>query len=210
MVRAQFKTNIKFNNKLYLKYILNGLKFNFIENFFNKNKNSNLLISNKALLYLTFHLRLSSLFYLNQLVDIFAYELPYSPLTPLKTSKEVVNPQTKVTSIVVYNYHSLITQDRFFIFTYNSLNTNTNLSTKSTNSLNSIAEIYYAANWLEREVFELSGINFLNKKDLRNLMLQYGDSSYPLQKIFPTVGLKELYYNPIKDTLVQTPVTLQL
>lgn len=57
---------------------------------------------------------------------------------------------------------------------------------------------------------ELSGIVFLGKKDLRNLMLQYGDSSVPFQKSFPTVGLKEMFYNPVKDVIVQNPVTLQI
>jgi len=77
-------------------------------------------------------------------------------------------------------------------------------------SLFSISELFYSANWLEREVSELSGVAFLGKKDLRNLMLQYGDSSAPFQKSFPTVGLKEMFYSPIADTIIQNPVTLQI
>ena len=41
-------------------------------------------------------------------------------------------------------------------------------------------------------------------------MLQYGDSSFPFKKLFPTIGLKEMYYEPVKDTLIQNPVTVQL
>jgi len=41
-------------------------------------------------------------------------------------------------------------------------------------------------------------------------MLQYGDSSAPFKKLSPTVGLKEMFYEPLKDTLVQNPVTIQL
>jgi NADH:ubiquinone oxidoreductase subunit C len=41
-------------------------------------------------------------------------------------------------------------------------------------------------------------------------MLQYGDTSFPFQKSFPTIGLKEMYYEPIKDTLIQNPVSIQL
>jgi len=41
-------------------------------------------------------------------------------------------------------------------------------------------------------------------------MLQYGDTSIPFQKLFPSIGLKELYYDPVKDTLIQNPVTLQI
>jgi NADH:ubiquinone oxidoreductase subunit C len=63
---------------------------------------------------------------------------------------------------------------------------------------------------LEREVAELHGVNFFGKKDLRNLMLQYGDSTSPFQKSFPTIGLREMYYEPIKDTIIQNPVSVQL
>jgi hypothetical protein len=50
---------------------------------------------------------------------------------------------------------------------------------------------------------ELFGINFNGKKDVRNLMLQYGDSSDPFKKLFPTIGLKEMVYDIIRDLLVQ-------
>ena len=73
-----------------------------------------------------------------------------------------------------------------------------------------MTELFSAANWLEREVSELSGVSMSGKKDLRNLMLQYGDSSTPFKKSFPTIGLREMFYNPVKDTIVQNPVTLQL
>ena len=63
---------------------------------------------------------------------------------------------------------------------------------------------------LEREISELHGINFAGKKDLRNLMLQYGDTSSPFQKLFPSIGVKELFYDPLKDTLIQKNVTVQL
>ena len=80
----------------------------------------------------------------------------------------------------------------------------------SANKLSSITELYSSANWLEREAAELSGITFNGKKDLRNLMLQYGDSTAPFQKPFPSIGLKEMYYTPIKDTIIQNPVSLQI
>jgi NADH:ubiquinone oxidoreductase subunit C len=70
--------------------------------------------------------------------------------------------------------------------------------------------LFFAANWLEREVSELHSINFTGKKDLRNLMLQYGDSTAPFQKSFPTIGLREMFYNPIKDTIVQNPISIQI
>jgi NADH-quinone oxidoreductase subunit C len=104
----------------------------------------------------------------------------------------------------------LYSQDRFFIFVVNDLFTTKSKVLSSNSSIDSVAELFPAANWLEREVSELHGVNFAGKKDLRNLMLQYGDSSLPFQKSFPTIGLKEMYYEPVKDTLIQSPVTVQL
>ena len=41
-------------------------------------------------------------------------------------------------------------------------------------------------------------------------MLQYGDSSNPFNKSFPSIGKNELVYNPINDTINQIPITMQL
>jgi len=109
-------------------------------------------------------------------------------------------------SVIVYNFHSICNQDRYFFFCNNSIK-NDNLKI---NDISSISEIFMSANWLERENSELHGVNFLGKKDLRNLLLQYGDSSFPFQKSFPTIGLKEMFYNPIRDTLIQSSISIQI
>ena len=49
-----------------------------------------------------------------------------------------------------------------------------------------------------------------NKKDLRNLMLQYGDTSVPFQKSYPSIGLKEFFFDSVNDIVIQAPVTLQV
>jgi NADH-quinone oxidoreductase subunit C len=77
-------------------------------------------------------------------------------------------------------------------------------------TVNSISELYPNASWLEREVAELHGTVFNNKKDLRNLMLQYGDTSTPFRKSSPSIGVKEFYYDSVNDILSQVPVTLQV
>jgi NADH:ubiquinone oxidoreductase subunit C len=56
----------------------------------------------------------------------------------------------------------------------------------------------------------LHGIVFSGKKDLRNLMLQYGDTSAPFQKGFPSIGLKEVFYDSNSDLIVQLPISLQV
>jgi NADH:ubiquinone oxidoreductase subunit C len=63
---------------------------------------------------------------------------------------------------------------------------------------------------LEREVSELHGVIFTNKKDLRNLMLQYGDTSTPFRKSSPSIGVKEVFYDSINDSIVQLPLAVQV
>ena len=199
------RDSILFNNKIFFKYILNNLSFTFVNNFLQKSKNITLLINNSSLTYLMVHFRLSSVFYSSQLVDIFSYEIA-SAKSPANSN----NYSLPLSTITVYNIHSLYSQDRFFIFVNNTGTSGLNFNNTSITTLDSIAELYPSANWLEREVSELNGITFSGKKDLRNLMLQYGDSSAPFKKSFPSIGLKEMYYEPLKDTLVQNPITVQL
>ena len=73
-----------------------------------------------------------------------------------------------------------------------------------------LSELFFSSAWLEREVGEMHGICFEGKKDLRNLMLQYGDSSSPFRKSYPSVGIKETFYDSVTDTLVQVPVSIQV
>lgn len=173
---------------------------------------NNLLLSNNSFYFLMLHFRLSSLFYTTQLIDIFSYELPlYKNLTPLGVGlphKSALN--SAISILTVYNLHSLLFQERFFIFLFNFSSKTTFTTFKKTFTIASLTELFYASNWLEREVSELNGVNFFFKKDLRNLMLQYGDTSLPFQKSFPSIGVKELFYDPIKDTLIQNPVTIQI
>ena len=192
-----FKSNLKhinINYKLYIRCLLNNTKYSLIENLSQNRKNYNVFCAPRTLYYLCLHLRLSSAFYSSQLVDIMAYEIPTykSSLTNLEKSNS---------SVAVYNFHSLMSQDRFYLFFQPGI---------GKDRLPSVTELFSAANWLEREVAELSGLHFLGKKDLRNLMLQYGDSSSPFQKSFPSIGLREMFYDPIKDTLIQNPVSVQL
>lgn len=64
--------------------------------------------------------------------------------------------------------------------------------------ISSITSLYKNANWAEREVWDLYGINFLNHPDLRRILTDYGFEGFPLRKDFPLSGYKELTYS---DTL---------
>jgi NADH:ubiquinone oxidoreductase subunit C len=143
---------------------------------------------------------------------MFAYELPFIGTSKIDSkSKFITNTKsTNQPSVVVYNFHSMFFHQRVFIFSQHIHHILTKDTQGNYYSLNSITELFPAGNWLERENAELHGINFLGKKDLRNLMLQYGDSSTPFNKSFPSIGHSELVYNPINDTINQVPVTVQL
>lgn len=134
-----------------------------------------------------------------------AYEVLQNKTT---TNQNVWNKAQN--TIIVYNFHSFHSQNRFFLFTQTSPEYTKSKILKTNDSFDSIAELFPAANWLEREISELHGLNFAGKKDLRNLMLQYGDTTAPFQKLFPSIGVKELFYDPLKDTLVQKNVSVQL
>ena len=193
------------NYKLYLRYMMSNSNFSFINNLSQSEKNYNVLILPQYLLYAATHFRFSSAFPLTQLVDIMSYEV--STLHSSNNNARSYAPEAS--SVIVYNFHSLYSQDRFFIFTQPTYADAAPMHNPSV-SVSSVAEIYPAGNWLEREVSELNGVSFSGKKDLRNLMLQYGDASKPFKKSFPSIGLKEMFYDPIKDTIVQNPLSVQL
>lgn len=190
--------HLNFNYKLFFKYVFFNLTHLYLTHNIHGSKNISVVIPQNLLYYSSIHLRFSSIFYSSQLVDIFAYELPLS--NSMLNSKPILSNST----IVVYNFHNLTYQERFFLFCVDSS------PQFSSFRLNSIAELYPNASWLEREVSEFHGIIFNNKKDLRNLMLQYGDTSAPFQKSSPTIGVKEVFYDSVNDILVQTPVSLQV
>jgi NADH:ubiquinone oxidoreductase subunit C len=68
-------------------------------------------------------------------------------------------------------------------------------------SVVSIDKNYDNAGWLEREVSEMFQINFILKKDNRNLLLDYSQNEHPMLKDFPTEGYKDLYYNFVEENL---------
>lgn len=190
------------NFKLFFEYVFFNLHHLYLINKVHGFKNISLLIPQNLLYYSSIHMRFSSILYSSQLVDIFSYELPLSNSD--RDFKKTSNNVFTQNSIVVYNFHNLTFQERFFFFCVESLKKFSNFS------LNSISELYPTSNWLEREVSELSGNVFNNKKDLRNLMLQYGDTSVPFQKSYPSIGLKEFFFDSVNDIVIQAPVTLQV
>ena len=73
----------------------------------------------------------------------------------------------------------------------------------------SLTSIYPAANWMEREVFDMYGVKFKDHPDLRRILTDYGFEGHPLRKDFPLTGHTEVRYSEDQKKVIQEPVKLE-
>ena len=75
--------------------------------------------------------------------------------------------------------------------------------------INSLTTIFPAANWMEREVFDMYGIKFKDHPDLRRILTDYNFEGYPLRKDFPLTGHNEVRYSEDEKKVIYEPVKLE-
>jgi len=75
--------------------------------------------------------------------------------------------------------------------------------------VDSVIGIWAAANWFEREAFDLFGILFHGHPDLRRLLTDYGFIGHPFRKDFPLSGNVEVRYDEAKKRVIYQPVTIE-
>jgi NADH-quinone oxidoreductase subunit C len=82
------------------------------------------------------------------------------------------------------------------------------VATDETTPVDSLSGLYPAANWFEREAYDLFGVLFAGHPDLRRLLTDYGFDGHPMRKDFPMTGFVEVRYDDEQKRVVYEPVVL--
>ena len=75
--------------------------------------------------------------------------------------------------------------------------------------ISSLTKIFPSANWMEREIFDMYGVKFVDHPDLRRILTDYDFEGYPLRKDFPLTGHSETRYSEDEKKVIYEPVKLE-
>ena len=105
-------------------------------------------------------------------------------------------------------------RDLRFDVVYNLLSFKHNLrirlkvATNEDSAVPSVVAIWPAANWYEREVWDMYGVFFSEHPDLRRILTDYGFDGHPQRRDFPLTGYVEMRYDDQQRRVVYEPVKL--
>ena len=142
-----------------------------------------LSIDDKDLLDVILFLKTNSNTKFNQLIDITAVDYPERDLR----------------FKIVYLFLSLEKNQRLIL----------DLFVKENEFVPSLTSVFPSANWMEREVFDMYGIEFKNHPDLRRILTDYNFKGYPLRKDFPLTGHNEVRYSEDEKKVIYEKVKLE-
>jgi NADH-quinone oxidoreductase subunit C len=142
-----------------------------------------LAIDDKDLLDVILFLKTNSNTKFNQLIDITAVDYP----------------ERDIRFKIVYLFLSLEKNQRLIL----------DLFVKENEFVSSLTSVFPSANWMEREVFDMYGIEFKNHPDLRRILTDYNFESYPLRKDFPLTGHNEVRYSEDEKKVIYEKVKLE-
>ena len=136
----------------------------------------------------------------DSLLDLMAHlkDDPSTRMTSLVDITAVDHPERADRFDVVYHLLSMYTNGRVRVKAH----------VADTDMVPSLIGVYPAANWFEREVYDLFGILFSGHPDLRRILTDYGFRGHPLRKDFPTTGYTEVRYDEVQKRVVYEPVKL--
>jgi len=142
-----------------------------------------LSIDVKDLLDVILFLKTNSNTKFNQLIDITAVDYP----------------ERDIRFKIVYLFLSLEKNQRLIL----------DLFVKENEFVSSLTSVFPSANWMEREVFDMYGIEFKNHPDLRRILTDYNFKGYPLRKDFPLTGHNEVRYSEDEKKVIYEKVKLE-
>lgn len=100
---------------------------------------------------------------------------------------------------IVYNLLSLKLNERLVI----------KCEVHENEDMPTLTSVFRAADWYEREIFDLFGVEFKAHPDMRRILTDYGFSGHPLRKDFPVTGYVQVKYDEASQKVINEPVNLQ-
>ena len=91
----------------------------------------------------------------------------------------------------------------------NNLRIKISIEFETNEKIPSIVKIFPSANWMEREIFDMYGVKFVNHPDLRRILTDYNFKGHPLRKDFPLTGFNEVRYSEKDKKVIYEPVKLE-